>query len=87
MNGNEHKIDVKQALRVFDKVTSKGEKREDGWHYRGLTATTDFDGYTVLLSSPKVTLTIFFHNKFTVDYAKAHDLQEFVELLDKLDRS
>ncbi|MCW8127983.1 DUF3081 family protein [Microbulbifer halophilus] len=83
----EHKIDIKQALRVFDKATRKGEKREDGWHYRGITASTDFDGYTVMINTPKVQLTILFHNKYTVDYGKAHDLQEFVDLLDKIDRN
>lgn len=83
----EHKIDIKQALRVFDKATRKGEKREDGWHFRGITATTDFDGYTVMINTPKVQLTIFFHNKYTVDYARAHDLQEFIEVLEKLDRA
>lgn len=82
----EHKIDVKQALRVFDKVSKEGEKRDDGWHYRGLSVSTDFDGYTVFISSPKVQLTVFFHNKYTVDYNNAHDLQEFVDLLKKLDR-
>lgn len=82
----EHKIDVKQALRVFDKITRKGVKEEDGWHYRGLTASTDFDGYTVFISSSKVQLTIFFHNKYTVDYANAMELEEFVNLLEKIDR-
>jgi len=71
----EHKIDVKQALRVFDKATRKGDKKDDGWHYRGLTVSTDFDGYTVFISSSKVQLTVFFHNKYTVDYGNAHDLQ------------
>lgn len=82
----EHKIDIKQALRVFDKATREGEKRDDGWHYRGLIASTDFDGYTVFINTPKVQLTVFFHNKYTVDYRNAHDLQEFVDLLAKLDR-
>ena len=83
----EQKIDVKQALRVFDKITREGEKTEDGWRYRGLTASTDFDGYTVFLRSPNVELTIFFHNKFTVDYRNAMELDEFIQLLSKLDRS
>lgn len=82
----EHKIDVKQALRVFDKATREGVKEGDGWHYRGLTVSTDFDGYTVFINSAKVQLTVFFHNKYTVDYKNAHDLQEFVDLLKKLDR-
>ena len=83
----EQKIDVKLALRVFDKITQHGEKSEQGWRYRGLTASTDFDGYTVFLSSPKVELTIFFHNKFTVDYRNPMDLEEFIELLEKIDRN
>ena len=83
----EHKIDVKQALRVFDKATREGEKKEDGWHYRGLTMSTDFDGYTVFINSPKVQLTIFFHNKYTVDYGSALDLQEFVDQLANIDKA
>lgn len=83
----EQKIDVRQALRVFDKITQAGEKTEDGWRHRGLTASTDFDGYTVFLRSPKVELTIFFHNKFTVDYRNPLDLEEFIQLLEKLDRN
>ncbi|WP_285765314.1 DUF3081 family protein [Biformimicrobium ophioploci] len=83
----EHKIDVKQALRVFDRATKEGKKLDDGWHYHGITASTDFDGYTVFLSTPKVQLSIFFHNKFTVDYKTAFELEEFVELLKRLDKS
>lgn len=83
----EQKIDVKQALRVFDIITQHGEKSEQGWRYRGLTASTDFDGYTVFLSSPKVELTIFFHNKFTADYRNQRDLDDFIQLLEKIDRS
>ena len=84
---HEQKIDVKQALRVFDKITKNGEKTEEGWRYRGLTASTDFDGYTVFLRSQNVELTIFFHNKFTVDCKRSMDLEDFVDLLAKIDRS
>ena len=83
----EQKIDVKMALRVFDKITQKGEKTDDGWRYRGLTASTDFDGYTVFLRSQTVELTIFFHNKFSVDCRRSTDLDEFIGLLEKIDRN
>ncbi|WGL17326.1 DUF3081 family protein [Microbulbifer bruguierae] len=82
----QHKIDIKQALRVFDRITREGEKHGDEWQFQGLFASTDLDGYTVFIRSPKVELTIFFHNKYTVDYRNAVDLHEFVELLEKLDR-
>ncbi|MFV8782398.1 DUF3081 family protein [Microbulbifer sp. SA54] len=83
----EQKIDIKQALRVFDKITQHGEKTENGWQYRGLTASTDFDGYTIFLRSAKVELTIFFHNKFTIDCRSSLDLDEFIDLLGKVERS
>lgn len=83
----EQKIDVKQALRVFDKITQLGEKTEQGWQYRGLSASTDFDGYTVFLRSATVELTIFFHNKFTIECRNALDLEEFIELLGKIERA
>ncbi|MCX2780373.1 DUF3081 domain-containing protein [Microbulbifer thermotolerans] len=82
----EHKIDVKQALRVFNRITREGQKEGDQWRYRGLTASADFDGYTVFIKSAKVALTIFFHNKYSVEYSSARDLQEFVDLLQILDR-
>ncbi|WP_226704406.1 DUF3081 family protein [Microbulbifer elongatus] len=84
---HEYKIDVKQALRVFDKITREGEKTAEGWRYRGLTASTDFDGYTVFLRSPTVELTVFFHNKFTIDCKRPTDLEDFVELIKKIDHS
>ena len=83
----EHKIDIKQALHVVDIITRKGEKTADGWRYRGLTADTDFDGYTVFLRSSKVELTIFFHNKFTVDCHRATDLDDFIELMKKIEKA
>ncbi|MBY6189140.1 DUF3081 family protein [Microbulbifer agarilyticus] len=81
----EQKIDVKQALRVFNRVTKEGKKIDDGWQFHGLTASTDFDGYTVFLRTNRVELTIFFHNKFKVECSNALDLDDFVELLKKLD--
>lgn len=82
----EHKIDVMQALRVFDKATKEGVKDDDGWHYRGLTVSTDFDGYTVFIKSNTVELSIFFHNKYSVDCASERDLEDFVQLLGQLDQ-
>ncbi|MCO1334941.1 DUF3081 domain-containing protein [Microbulbifer sp. OS29] len=81
----EHTINVKQALRVFDKATKEGRKEGNEWHYQGLTVSTDFDGYTLFINSPKVKLTVFFHNKFSVDSTSRKELEEFIRLLDRLD--
>lgn len=72
------KIEVKMALSVFDKIRSKGEKQEDAYCYGGLTASSDFDGYTVTLADEKVTLYIYFHNSFKVEYDSTKYFDEFM---------
>lgn len=73
------KIQVKEALAVFGKITSRGTKIEDGHVLNGIKATSDFDGYTIVLSNDYVKLTIFFHNRFTFDYSSAKERDSFME--------
>ena len=80
------KLDIKVALSVFDKVISKGERKEDGFFLDGLYAIPSFDGYTVILSDGKVSLSIQFHNKFDLAYDSKKALSEFLLKLDRLDR-
>ena len=65
-----NEIDIHRALRVFNKVTTLGDKQSDStesvYHLCGLNALTDFDGYTISLSDAQVRLDIFFHNKYNL---------------------
>ncbi len=54
--------------------------------YKGLTASQDFDGYTIILKDDYVSVTVFFHNKFSLDYTRSAALQGFLEKLDQVDR-
>ena len=80
------KLDIRVALSVFDKVVSKGERKEEAFFLDGLYATPSFDGYTVTLTDEKVTLSILFHNKFTIDYDSQKSFSEFMLKLDRVDR-
>ena len=82
----EEHLDINQALRVYDKVVSKGNKDQDKYRYQDLTAWSDFDGYTVQLSDGAVTLSIYFHNKFEFEYKNAKQLNAFIRKLDAVDR-
>jgi len=73
------KIHVKEALEVFGKVTARGTKTEDGHVLNGLTAKSDFDGYTIILCNDYVTLTVFFHIKFTFEYTSVKERDSFLE--------
>ncbi len=81
------KLDIRVALSVFDKVISKGEKQGEAFILEGLYATPSFDGYTITLSDEKVTLTIQFHNKFTVEHSSKKSLDEFMLKLDRIDQA
>ncbi len=80
------KIDIKVALSVFDKVISRGERKDETFFLNGLYATPSFDGYTVSLTDQKVTLSILFHNKFNLVYDSKKSLSEFLLKLERIDR-
>lgn len=75
----DEKIKVKEALEVFGKIVARGTKIDDGHVFNGITAKSDFDGYTVILCNDYVTLTVFFHNKFTFEYSSPKERDSFLE--------
>ena len=83
----ESKIDVKKALRVFEKVVSQGKRYGDEYQLNGISALSDFDGYTIVLRTASASLTIQFHSKFSFEYSNLREMQLFLEKLESLDRS
>lgn len=79
-------IDIRMALRAYQKVVELGEKRGNKHYYKGISAYSDLDGYNVDLTDDKVTLSINFHSKYNLDYKSALDKDEFMEKLQKIDK-
>ncbi|WP_199610925.1 DUF3081 domain-containing protein [Flocculibacter collagenilyticus] len=79
-------IDVQQVLRVFDKVTQRGERKEGSYYLDGITATQAEDGYTITLSDANVTLSLFFHNKYNFDYADNAAFDRFIKRVKHIDK-
>ncbi|UTW44283.1 DUF3081 family protein [bacterium SCSIO 12696] len=77
-------IDIRVALRAFNKITTDGDRIDDKYHLNGLTAYTDFDGYTVSIQNDFVSLTVFFHNKFSFKYTNNKEKIAFLEKLNVL---
>lgn len=80
----EEHFEIKRALRVYDKVVSNGEKKQDKYEYKGLTASSSVDGYTVQITDGAVTLSIYFHNKYEFDYQNSKQLEAFIKKLESL---
>ncbi len=81
----DNKINVPTALKAFEVIIEQGEVQEDGARLlKGITARAEYDGYTVFLSDGRVTLYIYFHNKYQIDYQQRDDFDKFVANLERL---
>lgn len=78
-------IDIRQALRVFQIIAEQGEQRGNRHYFKGIYATSGFDGYDVELTDEKVTLSIYFHSRFDLDYKNQLDKDAFFEKIAKID--
>ena len=80
------KVNLRQALRVFQRVITEGRREGGEYHLKGVIASTDFDGYTVTLRNDYVHLDIFFHNTISFEYANLREKALFLETLELLDK-
>lgn len=79
------KITAAQLLRVFQRITESGERTDQGYHLGGVTAWSSIDGYTVSLSDGRVTVHVFFHQKFAVESPSRKATAVFRQRLDRLE--
>ncbi|QYK02883.1 DUF3081 family protein [Shewanella psychrotolerans] len=77
-------INLTRALHAYGAITSKGTKGNNAYVYQGVTAWSDFDGYTCYIQFNKVTLTLLFHGKYLLDYPNQTELSLFLKKLNKL---
>lgn len=82
----EHKPDIHQVLRVFDRISRDGVRRDDGsWQLAGLTARADVDGYTVVIDDDLCRISVFFHNAYDLDFPDTIALEQFLDRLKAVD--
>ncbi len=87
MINQDTKIDVSKALLAYEKVVQYGYREGEEHRLDGIFVSSDFDGYTLFIHDDRVRLTVFFHNKFTVDYSSRRALMSFNEKLDSICRT
>ncbi|MCR9258844.1 MAG: DUF3081 domain-containing protein [Pseudomonadaceae bacterium] len=84
MKPEDRKVDIALALRAYQTVLDNGEREEEGFVYKGLKASTDFDGYTVTLSDGTINLRIYFHNRFAIEPNNGRAVDRFLALLHRV---
>lgn len=80
----ERKVDVRQALRAYQKIVEHGEGSGERHHLGELVAESDFDGYTISLSDGRVTVRILFHSRVDIDAPSGQALEDFIARLERV---
>lgn len=81
----EHALDIKLAMRVFNKIQTHGIKTHDGHMYEGFEAISSYDGYTIFLKNNEVDLFIYFHSNYNIHYETMNDVEKFMHQLEQID--
>lgn len=76
-----NEIDSKFLLAAFEKIRQHGTASNSQYSLEGVTAYTDFDGYTVYMEDALVKLSFGFHNQYHFDYDSASHFEAFEKKL------
>lgn len=80
-----NELDSKFLLRIFDKIRNNAELKDEQYFLEGITAYTDFDGYTLYIEDARVKLRFGFHNQYHFDYNSESDYESFDKKLKYID--
>jgi hypothetical protein len=81
-----NQLDISFILSVFDKIKKKGKKWNNSYMLEGIEAGMGYDEYTIFLANSQVTLQVFFHNKYQIDYKNKEQFFGFMKNLEAIDR-
>jgi hypothetical protein len=68
-------------LYTFNQVLSNGEHYQGRYYFQGLSAWHDFDGYTCYLGYKDLTLTLYFHNRFSFEFSEKSTMSAFTKII------
>lgn len=77
-------MNLSHHLNVFNHIITNGEKHDEKYVLGALSAWNDFDGYTCYIGYKDLTMSLFFHSRFSYDYEDEATLKEFEQAIDKL---
>jgi hypothetical protein len=74
---------LNQYLYVFNQVLSDGELCNGRYYLDNLSAWHDIDGYTCYLGYKDLTLTLYFHSRFSFEFSEKETMRSFTKLIEK----
>jgi hypothetical protein len=77
-------MQLSDHLHVFNHIVSNGNKVEDKYFLDGIHAWHDLDGYSCFIGYKDVTLSLYFHGKFSYDFDNEQSVKEFKKIIANL---
>ena len=74
---------IHRYLSLFDYLISHGAKTDGKYKINGLTAWHDLDGYTCFIGYKDLMMTLYFHNKFSIEYEDSKTLKHFEQIVEQ----
>lgn len=72
-----NRIPTHDLLLVYEIIRRFGNKTDTGYQWQGITASSDYDGYTVFLSADGVSMQLGFHHSYRLDYQNVKHFDAF----------
>lgn len=72
-----NRIPTHDLLLVYELIQRFGTKIDTGYQWQGITASSDYDGYTVFLCADGVSMQLGFHHTYHLDYQHARQFDAF----------
>lgn len=77
-------MQLSDHLYVFNHIVSNGSKIDGKYFLDGISAWHDLDGYSCFIGYKDVTLSLYFHGKFSYDFKSDQSVKEFDKLIASL---
>ena len=75
-------MNLSNYLYVFNQILSQGISCDGRYYFDQLSAWHDFDGYTCYIGYKDLTMTIYFHSKFSFEYEDSATYNRFTKWVD-----
>lgn len=74
-------MQLSDHLYIFNHIISKGEKIDGKYFLDGVCAWHDLDGYSCFIGYKDVTLSLYFHGRFSYDFKDDQSVKEFKNIM------
>jgi hypothetical protein len=78
-------MNLSRYLNAYNHIALHGEKQNEKYILGELSAWHDFDGYTCYIGYKDLTMTLYFHSRFSYDFDDESTLKAFSVIIENIE--